>query len=377
VVYYFDNMIIMKLLKLAILFIISIIITSCEIEPTNYCEDDIVNNSKVDSNIVFISWRTPNSEEFSLCSMNLDGSQQKILTNLIVRCEKPVISHSGKTVLFVHPSPDGFYELYSISVDGSNLSLIDRASRYCGSPDWSIDDSKIIYSKNRNESTDERDIILLDLNTNNKITLTDTFNNLLARFSKDDKIAVWKQEDNSNYVFILNSDGSNKQDILANAKNPVWSPGGKRIAYVSNIFYSGTGFFGSPQIFVACFDGSNPIQLTNTFLPSTDAGKPAPGNDNPVWTPDGEKIVFESKINDGLPEIYIMDSNGTNQLRLTDTDGRNEQPEISSDSKKIYFTSTRDPDYTFDIYVMSIDGRNQDALTLFPGYDCNPVIIRK
>ncbi len=360
----------MKIIKLLSLIIIATSFTSCE-------EEDFISFPKTDSNIIFISRRIDNSADWNLFLMNIDGTNQKKITDLTVRCEKPVISHSGETVLFVHSSDENFYELYSIKIDGTNLTLIDRAKRYCGSPDWSVDDSKIIYSKSRNESTDDKDIILFDVITNNKITLTKTGNNILARFSKDNKIAFLRKNDTSNDIFTMDIDGSNKKKILTNACYPVWSPGGKRIAYISYVFNSTTEIFGSPQIFTACFDGSNSKQLTETYLPCWDSGFPTFGNYNPIWAPDCEKIVYVSRINEGLPEIYIMNSDGSNQQRLTNTDRLNELPELSSDGKLIYFTSNRDLTYGFDIFVMGIDGSDQHPLSKYSGDDCHPVLRRK
>jgi Tol biopolymer transport system component len=364
----------MKTIKLLSLIILALSFTSCETlttSDTDKCEDGNIVSSKTDSKIIFISRRTPNSADWNLFTMNTDGSQQLKLTGLTVRCEKVVVSHSGQTVLFVHYSDDNFYELYSINIDGSGQTLIDRANRYCGSPDWSMDDSKILYSKSRNGSTDERDLILFDVNTKNKQTLTDSDNNILGRFSKDNKIAFWHQTNTSNDIYLMDIDGSNKQIILSDASSPVWSPGGKRIAYISK------GDLNSPQIYIACSDGSNARQLTSSYLPCWDSGFPTFGNGNPQWSPNGEKIVYESNINDGLPEVYIMNSDGSNQTRLTDTDRRNEDPIISSDGNRIIFKSNRDLSIGFDIFVMGIDGKNQTPLSKFAGDDSYPVIVTK
>ena len=359
------------------LVIFSLLITCCETIPENNCGEEDIFSSLTDSGIIFISRRTENSADYSLFKMNMDGRGQEKMTDLVVRYQKPVISHFGVNILFVHYSDDNYYELYSIQIDGSNLTLLDRAKRYCGSPGWSNDDSKIIYLRSRNESTDDKDIILFDVGSGDKIILDDTENNISASLSKDNKIAYCKQSDNVNEIFTMDIDGSNKQKILNNGSGPVWSPGGKRIAYTVNICNSPDEFFGSPQIFVACSDGSCSRQLTDSYLPALDIGFRSPGNYYPVWTPDGKKIVYISDADDGTPEIYIMNSDGSKKQRLTDTERRNEHPEISSDGKLIYFVSNRDLEYDADIYVMDINGKNPVPLSKYPREDVLPALRRK
>ena len=362
----------MKTLNFLVLMLIAVSFTSCETSLTNVansCEEGDFVSPKTNSKIIFISRRIENSADWNLFVMNFDGSQQFKITDLTVRCEKAVISHSGKTVLFVHNSEDFFYELYSVNIDGTNLTLIDRANRYLGSADWTPDDTKIIYSKNRNESTDDKDLILYDFVAQKKVTLTDSGNNFSARFSSDSKIMYSQENNMSSGIYLMNIDGSNKQLIIPDACNPVWSPGDKRIAYIS------AGDLKSPQIFTACSDGSNSRQLTKTYLANWDSGFPTYGNYNPQWSLDGKKIVYQSDVNDGLPEIYIMNSDGSNQVRLTDTDRRNEDPVISSDGEHIIFTSNRDLSYNFDIFVMGIDGKNQIPLSKYSGDDGFPVIL--
>jgi TolB protein len=324
---------------------------------------------KTDAGIIFISRRIDNSADWNLLAMNLDGSEQSKLTELTVRCEQVVVSHSGQSILFVHYSDDYFYELYSMNVDGTNLQLIDKAKRYCGSPDWSMDDSKIIYSKSRDESTDERDLILFDVKSNVRQIVSDVDDNFLGRFSKDNKIAFCRGNYSTNDIYLMDADGSNKQKIISNAGAPVWSPDGKKIAYVSK------GMTNTPQIFVSSFDGSEVKQLTNTALEGWDSGYPNFGNHSPQWTPDGKKIVYVSEVNDGLPEIYIMNSDGSGTTRLTDAARRNENPRVSGDGSHIYFTSNRDLSYGFDIFIMGIDGTHQSPLTRYAGDDAFPVTL--
>ncbi len=90
-------------------------------------------------------------------------------------------------------------------------------------------------------------------------------------------------------------------------------------------------------------------------------------DDNPSWGPDG-RIAFESH-RDGLPEIYIMNADGSDQTRLTNNDASDHDPSVGPDGR-IVFVSNRDGDW--DIYVMNGDGSNQTRLTYNSENDFNP-----
>lgn len=172
--------------------------------------------------ILFISARIENRPDWNLLSMNWDGSDQHKITELLVRCDKPVVSHSGKMVLFVHYTDDFDYELYLVNVDGTNLTLIDKANRYCGSADWSFDDQKIIYSKNRDETTEEKDLILYDVASKTRHILTSVGDNALGRFSPDHQIAYCHHSENGSYdIYVMQIDGAQNQKLVSNATCPV------------------------------------------------------------------------------------------------------------------------------------------------------------
>jgi Tol biopolymer transport system component len=64
------------------------------------------------------------------------------------------------------------------------------------------------------------------------------------------------------------------------------------------------------------------VQTNGTGL--TRLSLPAPATDyNPAWSPDGTKIAFVSE-RDGNPELYLMNADGSNQTRLTNTPTVNE-----------------------------------------------------
>ena len=84
------------------------------------------------------------------------------------------------------------------------------------------------------------------------------------------------------------------------------------------------------------------------------------------------KIVFNSRPDGINLEIYSMNPDGTNRVRLTTNAAADYDPSISSDGAKITFVSDRDGDD--EIYIMNADGSGQTRLTnaLLP--DLNPAI---
>ncbi|MGB8508298.1 MAG: hypothetical protein WCD76_07830 [Pyrinomonadaceae bacterium] len=73
-------------------------------------------------------------------------------------------------------------------------------------------------------------------------------------------------------------------------------------------------------------------------------------------------------------DIYTARPDGTDLKRLTDTDGYDAEATISTNGKRIVFTSMRSGD--LDIYTMDADGRNVRRLTTEVGYDGGPFFSR-
>ena len=78
-----------------------------------------------------------------------------------------------------------------------------------------------------------------------------------------------------------------------------------------------------------------------------------------------EKIAFVSD-REGNRDIYVMDTDGSNGVRLTDHSADDYSPAWSPDGSRIMFLSDRD--YHFDqtgLYVMNADGSNVSRLARY------------
>lgn len=81
------------------------------------------------------------------------------------------------------------------------------------------------------------------------------------------------------------------------------------------------------------------------------------------------QIAFYSN-RDGNDEIYLMDENGSQQIRLTTDPASDLFPHLSPDGRQVVFNSNRDGNW--EIYVMNIDGSQQTRLTNHPAEDRLP-----
>jgi len=122
---------------------------------------------------------------------------------------------------------------------------------------------------------------------------------------------------------------------------------------------------GNPEIYVMNADGSQTTRLTNTEA----------YEGNPSISPDGRLVAFSADY-DGANDIYTLALDGSGLARLT-TNGRNNFPDWSSDGESIVFNSQRDPVPGHEgpppeIYIMAADGSNQLRLTFNTTSDTCP-----
>jgi WD40 repeat protein len=129
----------------------------------------------------------------------------------------------------------------------------------------------------------------------------------------------------------------------ANATFP--ATGNGRIAFESERDTVGFG-----EVYTMNADGSDQVRLTNNGVI----------DDLPAWSPDGTKLTFVSR-RDGNAEIYTMNADGSAPTRITNNPAHDEDPAWSPDGTRIAFQSIRDG--IEEIYVMNADGTNQTRLT--------------
>jgi hypothetical protein len=157
----------------------------------------------------------------------------------------------------------------------------------------------------------------------------------------------------ANHIWVINPDGTGRTQITtANDLNglpthdagPRWSPDGSKITFTRGCSDE-EACGGRADVFVINADGTGETNLTNSF---------GSGNGASAWSPDGQKIVFESGRSPA--GIYVMNADGTGVARLSDP---GDNPAWSPDGSKISFDR-------YDIYVMNADGSGAVQITNDP-----------
>ena len=249
---------------------------------------------------------------------------------------------------------DGNPAVYIMNSDGTSPVNLTNGRH----PSWSPDGEKIAFAFGLGRFRDDvSDIFVMDADGKNRVNLTEGENrvNSAPDWSPDgERIAFASNRGRQTHIFVMDADGTNMVNLtqgLNIAHSPDWSPNGEKIVF-------GT----EGDIFVMDARGANRINLTQN---------PGALNLTPSWSPDGRKIAYSASPKPGLwfaPfNIYLMNADGTQPIMLTEERrwAYEYSPSWSSDGSRIAF-ERREPDGTYDIYAINIDGGGGANLTRTP-----------
>jgi Tol biopolymer transport system component len=150
-------------------------------------------------------------------------------------------------------------------------------------------------------------------------------------------------------IFTMNQDGTGLTQLTENAAfdfDPEWSPDGQKIAFESD-----RDLFS--DIFVMSADGSGQTNVTNNRA----------FDRSPTFGSDGDKIAFDSNLGAGVgnptgdTEIFTVKLDGTDLRQLTNNTARDLHPDYAPDGRKLAFVSDRD--CSPGVYTMNADGSKQ------------------
>ncbi|MBN2212541.1 MAG: PD40 domain-containing protein, partial [Sedimentisphaerales bacterium] len=258
----------------------------------------------------------------------------------------PDISGDGKWIVFSSlrhaPNPD----LYVKQVSGSTATRLtsDPASEI--QPCFSPLGDKVAYASNR---TGNWDIWVISVDGSNPVRLTDgASNDIHPSWSPDGKQIVYCSlggRSNQWELWIVNVDTPSIKKWIGYGVFPEWCPNASipKIAY-QMARYRGSQWFSIWTVDMIDGEAKFPTEIATSINHACIC---------PTWHPDGKKIaystvtrnIYEKDAPEVMPgmsgeDIWIVDLDGRNSLRLTQGDAANFAPCWAPDGR-IYFCSDR------------------------------------
>jgi TolB protein len=246
----------------------------------------------------------------------------------------------------------GNKELWIMDYDGSNQHALTSLGSISLTPRWSPDASRIAFTCFAPANgVISAQICMYSLDTNKLVSF--------ARFKSTNTSPTWSPDglqlmfsssmQANPELYVSDASGNRpKRVTFSNGANtsPAWNPKtGQSVAFVSD-----RG--GVPQLYIMNADGTDTRKLD---LP--DMGYVI----DPAWSPNGQLLAFSWRRPSGNYDLYIMDVASRSIREITRDSGRNERPSWAPDGRHIVFESTRGG--SRQIWVMLADGSEARQLT--------------
>jgi len=301
--------------------------------------------------------------------------------------EPSVLAYGG-------PDVDGRQQIFLVNTDGTGKRRLTRTGKENYFPAWFPDGKRLVWVSDHSGSLQ---IWVMDTDGANPTQLTTQGNNLIPACSPDGKkISFTSDRTGAPEIWVMDADGTNQKQLTSTSISPdnsgynrmlldffvrleamffklnataagvtntfaSWSPDSRRIAFCST-----RG--GDYAIWMMDADGSHPTRLTSPV------GICFPFSNAPVFSPDGQKIVFWSGVNLGPGRIWVMNADGSDRKQLTDQSPEinDDEPTWSADGSKILFDTDRPGSGGIGIWIMEPDGSNQRVLVTQTGIKSRP-----
>jgi TolB protein len=245
-------------------------------------------------------------------------------------------------------------EIYLMELDGRNVTQLTSNGSINQSPDWSKDGKLIVFTSFKSGKGSSLYIIDLNQKTIQGFpSLTGpVWSPAYSPISEVIAMTYWMKYDRG--IFTFNPRTSELKKISKGGSidvSPSFSPDGRYLAFVSDRS-------GHAQIYRQGLSGEEDASRL-TFQGWR--------NEDPAWSPKGDKIAFAGMDVDGHADIFLMNTDGSNIERLTYDSKTNESPSWSPDGQFIIFASNRGG--KFQLYVMRPNVNSEQKQITFSNYD--------
>jgi Tol biopolymer transport system component len=308
--------------------------------------------------IVYKGDTAPNSNP-NIYIMNEDGSDKKLVIDYSQIDWYPALSYDNTKVAFIGYKWQVGQQLFTVNVDGTNLTQITPDGGGFLAPSWSPDGKQIVcMGRDKTSSTDD-DIYIMNSDGTNLRVLANVAEDFLPSWSPDGKKIIFNSSAStsalsSNVVYSISPDGTNLQAITppGNYGQLSWSPDSKKILYAYANYSEQTHELLDSGLGIMNADGSNPIVLKH--------GTDVVGF--PRFLENG-RIAFTMSATGEPTQIYSMKADGTDIQPLTNGSLGNSQPSTAFNVAPFApeQTVTTNEDTTVDFVLAAVDS-NGDTL---------------
>jgi TolB protein len=255
------------------------------------------------------------------------------------------------------------HQIFSMASDGTDLTRLTLSKMPNYNPTWSPDGTEIAFVRNQLNMESATKLIVMAADGSAHAALFKQAYPLLDPdwFPDATHIIVCLPGGRAGFrLFVVPTDGSTPTQVGPDgACEAVVSPDGSKIAFVQYKWDHGPKY----DVWVMNIDGTGLTQIT-TDGRSTE----------PAWSPDGTQIVFVRKVKSPSDpwrqtDLFRMNADGTNRVRLTETRRWEDAPTWSPDGTLILFDRPTywDQFASTDLWTMTPDGSNLVQLMDTPG----------
>ncbi|MCW4031847.1 MAG: DUF5050 domain-containing protein [Candidatus Bathyarchaeota archaeon] len=311
-----------------------------------------------------IIWKTDRLGNWTIWGMNSDGSEKRQLTSENTISGWPTWSPDGEEVVYWSWNlVSNTCDIWKMEVNGDPKIQLTLDGSFKGPPQWSPKGDRIAYTSNL---TGNMEAYVMNIDGSESKKLTDGHN---PNFWVESRV-TWHPDGERLYyqvttfplppntstiipddvafveIYVVNVDTGEQKNLTPNLHENVRSvsPDGKKLICIS---------LRSPNygLWVMDNDGNNQIPLT--WDGAERDIQPNVGDRAPHISPDGKKIVYWSLKASEQSDIWMINIDGSNQTRLTSNLYKDIYPTWSPDGEKIIFESDRTGN--FDIWQLSLD----------------------
>ena len=250
-------------------------------------------------------------------------------------------------------------EIWGFDLERRHGQKLTEGLQLAGFPVFDLDMQRIVFFA---EQSGNFDVWTVDKTGKDRKRLTDDpAPDVHPTWSPDGtRIAFASTRSGEAAIWIMDADGSHAKQVTTNGSGdwiPSWSPHGRRIVYSRG---SSDREMTPPKFFEVLEPPGGHLWLVDLqdgqMRQLTD--EESTSDWNPMWSPDGSRIVFASRRS-GNPDIWMIDSDGRHLVQLTGHPAADYAPTWSPDGTRVAFTSSRTG--SNEVWILDLGGLNKEG----------------